>query len=148
MNHLKSMIIVGLTLGSTVAYGGTITVAPKQNLRSSTGFFRCSLWNQGEGFPVDYAKATQRVSAPIASERAMCTFQNVPAGKYAISVLHDENDNKEMDTTERGAPKEGFAFSNDAFPKDRRTPPFEAAAFDYDGSDSTITLEIRYEPAE
>mgnify|MGYP003950111707 CR=1 FL=1 len=147
MNHLKSMIIMGLTIGSTAAYGGTITVSPKQNLRNSTGFFRCSLWLQGDGFPVDYEKSTQRVSAPISGARASCTFENVQPGKYAISVLHDENDNKRMDATERGAPKEGFGFSNNAFPQGRQTPSFESAAFEYDGSNSTIALEIRYLPA-
>jgi len=147
MDFMKSMIIVGLALGSTVAYGGTITVAPKEELRNSTGFFRCTLWSQGEGFPIVYSKADQRVTVPISANRATCTFQNVKAGKYAISVLHDEDDNKMMAVTDRGAPKEGFAFSNKAYPMNMQTPSFESAAFTYDGSDTAMIVEMNYEPA-
>lgn len=148
MNFMKSMVIFGLTLGSTVAYGGTITVSPKENLRNSTGFFRCTLWSQGDGFPIVYQNADQRISAPITANRATCTFQNVKAGTYAISVLHDEDDNKMMAVTERGAPKEGFAFSNKAYPKNMQTPSFESAAITYDGSDTAIVVEMNYEPAQ
>ena len=148
MNGLKSMVLVGLTFGSTVAYSGTITVSPKENLRNSTGFFRCTLWSQGDGFPIDYPKADQRVTVPITANQAGCTFQNVKAGTYAISVLHDEDDNKRMAVTERGAPQEGFAFSNKAYPKNMQTPSFESAAITYDGSDTTIVVEMNYEPAQ
>ena len=147
MDFMKSLVIVGLTLGSTAVYGGTITVAPKENLRNSTGFFRCTLWSQGDGFPIVYEKADQRITAPITANRATCTFQNVKAGTYAISVLHDEDDNKRMAVTDRGAPKEGFAFSNKAYPKNMQTPSFESAAFAYDGSDTAMIIEMNYEPA-
>lgn len=44
----------------------------------------------------------------------MIVFQDVPEGDYAVSVLHDLNDNKKMDENLVGIPKEGFGFSNDA----------------------------------
>ena len=39
-------------------------------------------------------------------------FENLKPGKYAISVLHDTNNNKDMDRNKLGIPKEGFGFSN------------------------------------
>ena len=144
MNHLFTMMIVGSVALSSAAQAGTITVTPEQPLRNSTGFFRCTLWTQGVGFPVDYDKATQRISAPISGNQATCTFNDVAAGKYAIAVLHDENDDKKMDVDAVGAPEEGFGFTNKAQPQNQRTPTFETAAFEYDGSNKNIQVAILY----
>ena len=51
----------------------------------------------------------------------ICLLENVPAGKYAIAVYHDKNNNKELDTNWIGIPKEAYGFSNN--PKIRLRPP-------------------------
>ena len=43
-----------------------------------------------------------------------CILENIPNGKYAISVFHDENSNGKMDTGMFGIPKEAYGFSNNA----------------------------------
>lgn len=70
-------------------------------------------------------------------------FDDVPAGRYAISVLHDENDNKKMDRNLIGIPKEGYGFSRDA--KVIAGPPsFEDAAFDVAEAPGEQVLSLRY----
>ena len=49
-----------------------------------------------------------------------------------------------MDTTAVGVPEEGFGFSNGAKPLAGRTPAFQVAAFDYDGTALSLELDIRY----
>ena len=44
----------------------------------------------------------------------MGSLLNLKPGMYAISVLHDENSNKDMDQSKIGIPKEGYGFSNNA----------------------------------
>lgn len=44
-------------------------------------------------------------------------FNNLKAGKYAIRVFHDKNDNGKLDTTFIGIPKERFGFSNNVMGK-------------------------------
>ncbi|HCR54239.1 MAG TPA: hypothetical protein DIW27_07485 [Cytophagales bacterium] len=39
---------------------------------------------------------------------------DLPPGEYSVSVIHDENDNGELDSNFMGIPKEGFAFGNNA----------------------------------
>ena len=51
---------------------------------------------------------------------APVTFEALPAGTYAVLVLHDENANGKMDKM-LGIPKEGFGFSGN--PKIRMGPP-------------------------
>lgn len=52
------------------------------------------------------------------------TFEGVAPGRYALSVIHDENDNNTYDY-----PDEGYGYGNDApFP-----PAFDKASFDVSG---------------
>lgn len=49
----------------------------------------------------------------VAPKRGSVSTQiTLPAGDYAIIILHDENKNKEMDTGFMGMPKEGYGCSN------------------------------------
>ena len=47
--------------------------------------------------------------------------EDIASGEYAISVFHDENDNKKLDTGAFGIPKEKYGFSNNA--KGKMGPP-------------------------
>jgi uncharacterized protein (DUF2141 family) len=40
-----------------------------------------------------------------------CKFRNLPKGRYAVALFHDENGNEELDLTPMGFPKEGYAIS-------------------------------------
>lgn len=66
---------------------------------------------------------------------------DLPKGNYAISVYHDVNGDKKLNTNLMGIPKEPYGFSNDA----RATfsaPPYEDAMFTLNGpTQSTISLK-------
>lgn len=67
---------------------------------------------------------------------------DLPYGTYAISVLDDENSNREMDST-LGIPKEGFGFSQN--PKvGMKAPGFEECSFVIDKPHQKITININY----
>ena len=50
----------------------------------------------------------------IINKKSTVVFKNIPKGTYAVSFVHDENDNKKMDTNFIGIPKEDFGCSNNA----------------------------------
>ena len=50
----------------------------------------------------------------IINKKSTVIFKNIPKGTYAVSFVHDENDNKKMDTNFIGIPKEDFGCSNNA----------------------------------
>jgi uncharacterized protein (DUF2141 family) len=50
----------------------------------------------------------------IINKKSMVIFKEIPKGEYAVSFVHDENDNKKMDTNFIGIPKEDFGCSNNA----------------------------------
>ena len=69
------------------------------------------------------------------------TFGNVPAGRYAVVVIHDENDNGLLDENVLGVPSEGYGFSNNAYGF-LAAPSFEAAAVTIARTDSHVVSSI------
>ncbi len=65
------------------------------------------------------------------------------AGKYAVVVYHDENDNHKFDRNWIGLPMEGFGVSNN--PTFHLAPPnFEESAFDVNGELINIEVNVKY----
>ncbi len=76
-------------------------------------------------------------------EKVIAVFENLPNGTYAISVIHDENENGELDTNFMGIPKEGFGFGNDASGM-FGPPSFEKASIHWDGKDKQVSVKLKY----
>ncbi len=79
--------------------------------RNDTGTAGALVFASRAGWPNDAAKTIVHGGFPIVSDRADLAF-HVPAGRYAVVVLHDENSNMKLDKNMFGIPKEGFGFSN------------------------------------
>ena len=70
-------------------------------------------------------------------------LRDLPAGRYAVSAIHDENGNHELDTSASGVPTEGYGFAND--PDTEFGPAdFEAATVDVGGSNALAVMTMRY----
>ena len=67
----------------------------------------------GEGRDADANRAVAS-TAISASGRVVATFDNLPAGDYAVKAFHDVNGDGEMNTNPFGMPVEPYAFSNNA----------------------------------
>ncbi len=114
------------------------------NIRSSTGTVACALFESRAGFPAEFlSSATNVMVIKVRKAQALCTFEDIPPGRYAIGVIHDENMNGKLDTTRLGIPMEGYGFSNNA--RELLGPPsFSAASFPYDGRTLDMTISLRY----
>ena len=114
------------------------------NIRNSTGTVDCALFESPQGFPTEVLRsATNVMVIKIRHTQARCDFEDIPPGKYALAVIHDENMNGKLDTTELGIPTEGYGFSNDVkglF----GAPAFSAASFAYDGRNLDLTISLQY----
>jgi uncharacterized protein (DUF2141 family) len=82
------------------------------NLRNSKGRVLISLFKDGIGYPDQPDKAFRKTSISIKDNQAFFLFTDIPFGNYAIAILHDENDDKQMNKNSLGLPKEGYGFSN------------------------------------
>lgn len=114
------------------------------NIRNSTGDVACALYESPDGFPRDFLRsATNIMMIKIRDSQARCDFEDIPPGRYALAVIHDENMNGKLDTNRLGIPTEGYGFSNDAKAV-LSAPSFGAASFPYDGRNLALTISLNY----
>lgn len=92
-----------------------------------------SAWD-GAGEPT----AVRRV--PAATDSIEIVITDLAPGRYAIQVMHDANDNGELDSNVVGMPIEGYGFSNN--PRLMRKARFEEAAFELPEAGSAIRIKI------
>ncbi len=124
------------------AQSGCITVNIRE-LKKPEGMLGVLLYSSKQGFPDKPDRALARRVRKISSTAHEVTFENVPYGTYAISVLHDENSNGKMDKTFIGIPREGFGVSNN--PKIKTGPPsFSEALFSLDQKQTEVTVTMKY----
>ena len=80
------------------------------NITSNDGYIRVGLYNTASNFLTKTYKPT-RIKAKTGSVEVY--FINIPAGEYAISLYHDIDDNKRLNTLFK-IPTEPYATSNNA----------------------------------
>jgi uncharacterized protein (DUF2141 family) len=107
--------------------------------RSQDGQFQVALVDAA-GYAGSAAPIAARLLAP-AGEVTRVTLDGVPAGRYALMVIHDENGNGTLDTNLVGMPVEGYGFSNN--PRVMRKPTFDEAAFDVGADALALDVAIR-----
>lgn len=94
--------------------GGQVTV-DIVGLHSTRGQIFVALYRGEDGFPSKPAKAFARKKVVLSKERRVrIVFDGIPAGPFAVSMIHDENANNTLDTNFFGIPKEGWGTSRDA----------------------------------
>ena len=112
-------------------------------LRNSNGTVLFALYNREDAFPDEhYKKCIKKLSSKIVKESSIVTFENLPEGIYAVSILHDENSDAKIN---RGLilPKEGIGFSNYESIGFSNRPSFPKASFNLH-SDMKIKVKIVY----
>ncbi len=113
------------------------------NLRSAKGVVRACMTTNPKRFPKCRGDANAYSTVVPAGATVTFSFENVQPGRYAIALLHDENNNGKADRALMMMPKEGFGFSRDA--KVRMGPPkFKSAAFDVTEQDQSLKIKMRY----
>jgi uncharacterized protein (DUF2141 family) len=106
-------------------------------LKSNEGKLLIALYNKENQF---LKNGFKNASTKITSKRGRYVFKGIPKGEYAISILHDKNNNNKMDTNFLGIPNESYGCSNNA--KGFMGPPkYENAKFQL-VKNKTIQIKI------
>ncbi|UVI40726.1 DUF2141 domain-containing protein [Qipengyuania spongiae] len=132
-----------LALGAASPQTGVDITVTVTGLRNADGVVRACMTHEPASFPkCRGVEGAQGMAVPVAESDTL-TFRNVRPGRYAIALLHDENDNGKADRAALMIPSEGFGFSRDA--RVRMGPPrFEDAAFDVAGKPQALSIRMRY----
>jgi uncharacterized protein (DUF2141 family) len=139
----KKIIILAAAVAafsvSAMGQGGLeVTV---KNIRQPKGNIRVGLFDKEDLFLKD-AVVGKIVKA--SADEVTVVFENLKPGAYALSVIHDENENGELDSNMMGMPKEGFAFGNNAMGM-FGPPSFEKAKLNIeDKKQVSQTINLKY----
>jgi uncharacterized protein (DUF2141 family) len=131
---LPALALIGAAPPATL----DLTVA---GLRSARGTLRICLTRDPANFPrcVDDSNAVRRNVPAVAGGTE---FTGLPAGGWALALIHDENDNRKLDTL-AGIPREGVAFSRNP-PLAFGAPRFESARFPLESGTVSQKVQMRY----
>jgi uncharacterized protein (DUF2141 family) len=122
---------------------GTVTVKIS-GFKGAEGLALVTLYDNEQSW-LKVPKAVQVVRAKITGGGMSVAFKDVKPGTYAISVIHDENKNNELDMRwlPYPKPKEGTGVSND--PEAKAGPPkWEAAKFAVGPTGATVNVTLKY----
>lgn len=92
------------------------------------------------GMQDEEGNMVQQTKASLDNEIATFTFEDMPMGRYAIQVFHDENGNGDLDTGAFGIPNERYGFSNNAV-ANFGPPALEERLFTL-GANTKVVIEL------
>lgn len=110
--------------------------------RNQKGNAGVTVFKSPNGWPENNNRSFFHTGNPFTGDKTTVELQ-LPAGRYAIAVLHDENSNHKLDRNLIGWPKEGFGFSNN--PKvGMSAPSFDTAAMQINCPVTETTIHLIY----
>jgi uncharacterized protein (DUF2141 family) len=119
------------------AFAATLTVK-LDGKTGEKGEYFYALFSREDGYPDDVNKSISK--GKISAKEKEFLIKDIPQGKYALTLFHDENSNAKLDTF-MGIPEEGFAFSNNPrifF----GLPSFKKSRFEVH-EETSITIEVK-----
>ena len=134
-------LALGVALLASPARAADLTVWI-QGMRSSQGSVRIAIYDDAAAFQArDVSRAFAAFQSRATAGRMGITIHDLPAGKYAVAVHHDEDGNGKMN---KGMilPTEGFGFSNGA--SCFGIPSFQDASVVVGTENLTVTIEMKY----
>ena len=111
--------------------------------RNNKGVLGAELFTSSAGWPEAVDKSFRHAHFPIQGDHATAHFDHIPAGKYGVVVLHDENENEKLDRNLLQVPKEGFGFANNPHVL-LIAPPIEKATIPVTCPSTTTEIHLIY----
>jgi|SRR5271166_376698 len=110
--------------------------------RNQKGDLRVAVFKTPAGWPEPEERAFFHSGFAINGKESSAQL-SLPPGRYAVVVLHDENQNQKLDRNFLNVPKEGFGFSNN--PRVMLTAPgFDTAAFEVACPATDVQIHLIY----
>jgi uncharacterized protein (DUF2141 family) len=117
----------------------TITI---KDLRNKRGELIFGVFKQADGFPNIQGRSVYW-EVKSADADALVFRAQLPPGRYAAGVLHDENRSGDMDKGLTGIPVEGYGVTNNPKPRFRKAT-FDEALFTLPPQGAALTISLQY----
>jgi uncharacterized protein (DUF2141 family) len=149
-DKMKTLVIIAAALlMPLIAYGENSTTAQGvleikiTNIENGHGTIYIAILDSAEGWlkSDEEFKPFRDITQPVSStDDLLISVQDLPPGKYAISLFQDLDGDSEMDKNLIGFPKEPFGFSA---PMGKLGPPkFKEAAIEFSGENTSVEVAL------
>jgi uncharacterized protein (DUF2141 family) len=112
-----------------------------QGLRSTRGLIQACVTANRAFFP-DCSRDPNAIRLTVPAVTRHLEFRGMIPGRYAVSLVHDENSNSKLDTF-AGIPKEGFGFSRSPVVR-FGAPKFDQVVIDLPPGRTRTTIRMQY----
>lgn len=130
--------LLATTFLSGAAMAHTLTVQIDQ-ISEQSGKLHVAVYANAESYDQGKNAVAAQIK-PVTADSHQLVFSDLPAGQYAVKLMHDANDNGKLDRNFIGIPSEGYGFSNNA--GEFGPASFAEAAFDV-AADTQLTIHVR-----
>jgi uncharacterized protein (DUF2141 family) len=144
---VKRITIIGAVIAVQVLVGSRARAQEQDSIRfvvtgleSEEGHVLCALFDSERTWLTEERLQVSRSS--IRDGRAVCVFEEIPPGDYAISAFHDADDDYELDRGAFGIPVERYCASRNAR-RPLAPPRFVDASFSHLGRSQMIRARMR-----
>jgi uncharacterized protein (DUF2141 family) len=142
MNYFFLLVSLFFTLETLGQSNQTSLQVSISGANNDSGSIRILVFSKPSGFPDQVKQAVRSISLAPKNGKASFKLTDLPAGTYAIGVIHDQDNNGKLSTNSVGYPTEKFGFSNN--PKVYFGPPsFEKAAFVLGKTALSLEINLR-----
>ena len=135
---LASVLLAGLTSTPIKSKKHDLEI-DISNIKNLKGSVAIGIFNSENGFLIK-GKEYKTMTIKVNGSTVHCEFKDLPDGKYAVAVYHDENSDQKFNTNLLGLPKEAYGFSNNFKPV-ISIPKFSDTEFSLD-ADKKITIKL------
>jgi len=133
---MKTLLSVLFTCFITLGFSQNLSVKI-ENYEAKDGYFYIAVFDSQEAFEKRETPHKLRISA--SEIKNPIVFKGLKKGTYCVSVFHDVNGNKKLDTKDSGIPKEPYGFSNNP---GLGKPNFDKMSFEL-VKDHLVIIEMR-----
>lgn len=139
----KLVFIVGGTLLASKGWSQNKISVNISNFENNKGVCIVCLYDNAKAY-AGKGDPLRCMTVGIHNKAATASFENVTEGTYAISVIHDANNNKKFDKNFLGIPSEGYGASQNKLPF-AAAPKFDDNSFTVTSqSVTTSNIKLRY----
>src|SRR5829696_4970699 len=137
---MKIVLIILLLFVSSSSFAQNKVVVQITNFQNNKGYCIVCIYDNAKSY-AGKGEPLRCTTVNINNKTANAIFENMAEGTYAISVIHDANNNKKFDTNFLGIPTEGYGASQNKLPF-AAAPKFDENKFTL-GANSTATAQIK-----
>lgn len=138
---MKPYLTIACLLLSFYAKAQTIQEVHITNIEKKKGTLYVGWYDNKKAFMKPQQTVFVKRIAVDNQDEVKAVFDKIPAGKYAISVFLDENDNEDLDRNLVGIPQEKYGFSNGT--PAMRPATFSEAQIEVNGEKKTIPIKLK-----